>query len=121
MTAPRIAIAAGGTAGHIYPALALAEAFRGLRPSSSILFLGTPVGLESRIVPEAGYRLEVVPGTPFQRTRARGRARSIATAAAGIWKARRCLREFRADAVIGFGGYASVGSVIAARSLGIWT
>ena len=56
----RIAIAGGGTAGHVQPALAVAEAYRAALPDVDILFLGTPDGAESRLVPAHGYRLATV-------------------------------------------------------------
>ena len=63
----RIAIACGGTAGHVYPALALADAYRESYPEAEILFIGTPAGLESSLVTARGYRLELIPGTPLAR------------------------------------------------------
>ncbi|MEY2397813.1 MAG: UDP-N-acetylglucosamine--N-acetylmuramyl-(pentapeptide) pyrophosphoryl-undecaprenol, partial [Actinomycetota bacterium] len=55
-----IVVAAGGTGGHIYPGLATADAVRALDPSAGVTFIGTPRGLEQRLIPPAGYALELV-------------------------------------------------------------
>ena len=62
---PTVVIAAGGTGGHIYPGLAVAGAIRDLAPAASITFVGTPRGLEGRLIPEAGWPLRLVDMTPF--------------------------------------------------------
>lgn len=115
----RIAIAGGGTGGHVYPALAVAEALRDA--GAEAVFIGTERGLEARIVPAAGHRLETVPAAPLPRG-LRGLARlpaALARNLAGVAEARRILRDVRPAAVLGVGGYASVPAVIAARLLGI--
>src|SRR5262245_42765660 len=85
----RIAIAGGGTAGHVQPALAVAEAYRAALPDVDILFLGTPDGAESRLVPAHGFRIATVAAAPFfsvgtapQRDRADGGCRAGASGAA---------------------------------------
>src|SRR5438067_10544090 len=95
-SAPRVAIAAGGTAGHVVPALAIADALR--ERGAAVFFIGSERA-EAELVPTAGY--------PFHRLRAAGidrrnpltAARAVALAAAGTLKARRVLRRERADAV----------------------
>src|SRR5581483_9012764 len=70
--APSVAIAAGGTGGHIFPGLAVADALVRARPDVRIVFVGTRRGLESRLIPEAGHRLALVDMVPFAgRSRAR--------------------------------------------------
>lgn len=113
-------LAAGGTAGHVYPALAVAEALRS-RGVHDVRFVGTRHGLEGRLLAAHGLSLELVPGKPWQRRGAVGKGSALAAALAGFVVARRLLRRSRAEAVVGFGGYASVGTLLAARSLGIWT
>ena len=115
----RIVLACGGTAGHVYPALALADAYREFDRAAEILFIGTPAGLESNLVPTRGYRLELIPGGPLAREPFRGKLRAIGGMGAGILAARRLLQKNNARLVIGFGGYATAGTLAAARSLGL--
>jgi UDP-N-acetylglucosamine--N-acetylmuramyl-(pentapeptide) pyrophosphoryl-undecaprenol N-acetylglucosamine transferase len=114
----RFALATGGTAGHIYPAVAVAEELR--RRGIEVLFLGTMVGWERELLESAAYRIERLPGRPFQRTSLLGKVRALLAIAPAVLAARRLLRANKIDAVIGFGGYAAVGPILAARSLGIW-
>jgi UDP-N-acetylglucosamine--N-acetylmuramyl-(pentapeptide) pyrophosphoryl-undecaprenol N-acetylglucosamine transferase len=117
----RILIAGGGTGGHLFPALAVAGELRRRRPEAAITFVGGRDGLETRLVPEAGYELRTLPLSGMKGARlARG---AIAAGAAGwgvvrcaIWMARR-----RPDLVIGVGGYASGPAVLAAKLLGVPT
>lgn len=108
-------MAGGGTAGHTSPLIATADALRRLDPSVEVTALGTPRGLEVRVVPEAGYPLELVPPVPLPRGPSRelvalpGRLRSALQAALGV------LDRVRPDVVVGFGGYVSVPAYLAAR------
>jgi UDP-N-acetylglucosamine--N-acetylmuramyl-(pentapeptide) pyrophosphoryl-undecaprenol N-acetylglucosamine transferase len=120
-TQRRIAIAAGGTAGHVYPALATADAYREAFPDTEILFIGSPHGLESRLVPARGYDLEIICGAPLVGAGAGGKIRALTNLAIGTGEARRLLKARNTRFVIGFGGYASAGALIAARSLGLRT
>ncbi|MEV8170750.1 UDP-N-acetylglucosamine--N-acetylmuramyl-(pentapeptide) pyrophosphoryl-undecaprenol N-acetylglucosamine transferase [Microbacterium sp. NPDC077486] len=108
-------LAGGGTAGHVNPLLAVADALRERDPSATILVLGTAEGLESRLVPERGYELLIVDKVPFPR-------RPNAQAAAFPARFRRAIAQVRAhirqhgiDIVVGFGGYASAPAYVAAR------
>lgn len=108
-------LAGGGTAGHVNPLLAVADALRARDPDAEILVLGTREGLEARLVPERGYRLLFVDKVPFPR-------RPNREAAAFPAKFRRAIRQVRAhldergiDVVVGFGGYASAPAYVAAR------
>lgn len=108
----------GGTGGHLYPALAVAEAVRRRAPGARILFVGTPDRLEARVVPEAGY--------PFEAIAARGLSRRPLEAARALWmlagavaKARAVLRRERPRAVLGTGGYVSAPVLLAARLEGV--
>jgi len=116
-----IVLAGGGTGGHIFPALALAEAIRKAEPDAQVRFVGTARGLETKYVPAAGYPLDLVPSAQVT---GRGLWRGLTgmvTALRGVGVARAQLRARRADLVIGVGGYASVGAVAAAITLGIPT
>jgi UDP-N-acetylglucosamine--N-acetylmuramyl-(pentapeptide) pyrophosphoryl-undecaprenol N-acetylglucosamine transferase len=111
----RILLAGGGTAGHTSPLLATADALRRLDPASEITCLGTPRGLENRVVPEAGYPLELVPPVPLPRKvngdlfRVPGRLRSAVRATSDV------LDRVRPDVVVGYGGYVSMPAYLAAR------
>ena len=100
-------MAAGGTGGHIYPGLATADAVRELDPSAEITFVGTPRGLEQKLITR--YPLEMVDMVPW-----RGGRHAVAFFAATLkasWQARRV----KADAVVAMGGYPSLPMVISAR------
>jgi UDP-N-acetylglucosamine--N-acetylmuramyl-(pentapeptide) pyrophosphoryl-undecaprenol N-acetylglucosamine transferase len=116
----RIVLAAGGTAGHVYPALAVAEALRE-RGERDIRFIGTEHGVEVELLQECSFPLMLVPGKPWQNRGLKGRSAATMAAVAGVFAARKLLRQHAVQAVIGFGGYASVGAILAARSLRLWT
>ncbi|HEY1267901.1 MAG TPA: glycosyltransferase, partial [Candidatus Binatia bacterium] len=115
----RVAIACGGTAGHIHPALAVADAYREARPDTDIVFIGTPAGFESTLVPARGYRLELIPGEPLAGEPFSGKLHAVGSLGAGVVAARRLLKKYNIGLVIGFGGYATAGTILAARSLGL--
>jgi UDP-N-acetylglucosamine--N-acetylmuramyl-(pentapeptide) pyrophosphoryl-undecaprenol N-acetylglucosamine transferase len=117
--ARRLAIAAGGTGGHITAGLAIAEAYREAFADVSVSFIGTAYGLEGRLVPSAGYSLDVVAGTPVAGESPLGKTRAVWNMAVGAAQARRVLERRRSKLVIGFGGYASAGVLLAARSMGL--
>ena len=121
MRPKRAAFAVGGTAGHGLPALAVATELREAAPSWSLLFVGTGAGFEGKLVPGAGFPLRLVPGAAFQRTSVVGKLRAIAVLPAGIVAARRLLEEEQIEIVVGFGGFATVPTLLAARSLGLKT
>jgi UDP-N-acetylglucosamine--N-acetylmuramyl-(pentapeptide) pyrophosphoryl-undecaprenol N-acetylglucosamine transferase len=115
----RIAIAAGGTAGHVTAGLAVAEAYRAEFDDVSVCFIGTEQGLESRMIPDAGHELELVAGTPLAGETFGGKLKAVWNMGVGAVQARRVLSRSGARLVIGFGGYASSGALLAARSLGL--
>jgi len=106
----RILLAGGGTAGHTSPLLATADALRRLEPASEVTCLGTPRGLESRVVPEAGYPLELI--APVARPRRPGDLMQIKRS---VSEARAVIERLRPDVVVGYGGYVSVPPYLAAR------
>lgn len=107
----RVALAAGGTPGHVYPAIAVAAELE--RRGADVLFVGTPSGRERELLRH--HRLELLPGRPYQRTTLRGKVAALATVPASVAASFLLLRRERIDAVIGFGGYASVGPILAGR------
>ncbi len=115
----RVALATGGTAGHVTPALAVAEAYRAARPDTSVVFIGSAVGFEQRLVAAHGYPFETIPAAPLYGVTAWRRVQAFSHLAQGVRCARRVLAREDVQLVIGFGGYASAGAVLAARSLGL--
>lgn len=116
----QVAIAGGGTGGHVTPALAIGDACvaAGL---PAPLFIGTSHGLEARLVPQRGYRLLVVPGERLVNTGLLGKLRGAWALWRGVLAARTLLRDHGVGLVIGVGGYASGAALLAARTLGLPT
>ena len=111
-----VVIAAGGTAGHVYPGLALAGAIRRREPAIDITFVGTPRGIETDAVPAAGFSFHTIAVTPWARTLGARRYLAPVSLAGATAKARGFLGSVRPDVVVGMGGYASLPVVIAART-----
>ncbi|WP_448852378.1 UDP-N-acetylglucosamine--N-acetylmuramyl-(pentapeptide) pyrophosphoryl-undecaprenol N-acetylglucosamine transferase [Corynebacterium sp. 335C] len=114
--APSIVVAGGGTAGHIEPALAVADAVRELVPDARITALGTARGLESALVPARGYDLELIPPVPVPRKPNLDLARLPFRLIGAIRETRAVLDRVGADALIGFGGYVSAPAYLACRA-----
>lgn len=114
-------IAAAGTGGHIFPGIALAREIETRRPGSRVVFVGTAEGLETRLVPEAGFPLELVRASGFAGKAWNERLAALARLPVGFFEARRLLLRHRARAVAGVGGYVTVAVVTAARTLRIPT
>ena len=112
-------LAGGGTAGHVNPLLAVADALRERDPDAGILVLGTREGLEARLVPERGYELLVVDKVPFPRRPNRDAAAFPARFRRAVAQVRGYLRDRGVDVVIGFGGYASAPAYVAANRAGV--
>ncbi|MFM9033955.1 MAG: undecaprenyldiphospho-muramoylpentapeptide beta-N-acetylglucosaminyltransferase [Mycobacterium sp.] len=114
-----VVLAGGGTAGHVEPALAVADALRALRPDIRITALGTARGLETRLVPERGYDLRLVTPVPLPRTLNADLLRLPWRIRRSVREARAVLDAVRADVVVGFGGYVAVPAYLAARGSGV--
>jgi UDP-N-acetylglucosamine--N-acetylmuramyl-(pentapeptide) pyrophosphoryl-undecaprenol N-acetylglucosamine transferase len=108
----RVVVAGGGTAGHVNPALALAEA---LEPDS-VTFVGTRLGAEATLVPAAGRALETIEVRGFDRSRPASIFPTGVVAARAVRSAGRLLRRLEPDAVVGMGGYVSLPVCLAARA-----
>jgi UDP-N-acetylglucosamine--N-acetylmuramyl-(pentapeptide) pyrophosphoryl-undecaprenol N-acetylglucosamine transferase len=119
MSPLRLLFACGGTSGHITPALAIAEQVRADHPDADICFCGTARGLESEIVPRAGFPFVAIRARGFPNKPSLELIRALADYAAGRQQCRQYLRSFRPNAVIGTGGYVAGPVVSAAHSLGI--
>jgi UDP-N-acetylglucosamine--N-acetylmuramyl-(pentapeptide) pyrophosphoryl-undecaprenol N-acetylglucosamine transferase len=111
----RVLLAGGGTAGHTSPLLATADALRRLDPDVEITCLGTARGLETRVVPEAGYPLELIPPVPLPRKPTIDLLKVPARLGGAVRDTVRVLDRTGADVVVGFGGYVSMPAYLAAR------
>ncbi|MGA8209662.1 MAG: undecaprenyldiphospho-muramoylpentapeptide beta-N-acetylglucosaminyltransferase [Nocardioidaceae bacterium] len=111
----RVLLAGGGTAGHTSPLLATADALRRLDPDVEVTALGTPRGIEGRVVPEAGYPLELIPPVPLPRRPSAELLRVPARLRAAVTGALEVVDRLRPAVVVGFGGYVSVPAYLAAR------
>jgi UDP-N-acetylglucosamine--N-acetylmuramyl-(pentapeptide) pyrophosphoryl-undecaprenol N-acetylglucosamine transferase len=109
-------ITGGGTGGHVYPALALASELvaRG-HTRDTIRFVGARRGLEARVVPDAGYAIDLLPGRGLQRRVTLANVRAAWDTMAAFVRARRLVRRMRPEIVVGVGGYASLPCLVAAR------
>src|SRR6185436_12873153 len=103
----RIIIAAGGTGGHIFPGVAIAREFMRRDPATEILFVGTARGLETKIVAREGFTLELINVGALKGVRIFEKFKSLAGLPPSFASARRILRRFRPNVVIGVGGYSS--------------
>lgn len=110
-----VVFAAGGTAGHLEPALNTADALGRISPSTSVSFIGGSRGLETQLVPQRGYALVQTFADPFPRGFNRGALTFPAHTLASVRAASAHVRASRADVVVGFGGYAAVPGYLAAR------
>ena len=114
----RILLAAGGTGGHLFPGVAVAE-YMQRNLGASVLFLGTKGGMEKNIVPRLGFSLRLVPAEQFRGRTRWGKIRSIGVTCYGIVAAFRAIRDFRPDVIFSIGGYASGPTVVAGWLHGI--
>ncbi|MGZ8430295.1 MAG: UDP-N-acetylglucosamine--N-acetylmuramyl-(pentapeptide) pyrophosphoryl-undecaprenol N-acetylglucosamine transferase, partial [Candidatus Deferrimicrobiaceae bacterium] len=114
----RMIVAGGGTGGHVFPGIALAEAFLFLCPDGAVSFVGTKEGLEARAVPDRGFPIDFVPSGQV-RGKGIGALTGVLRMALGFPAAVAVLRRRRPDLVFGVGGYASVPVAVSAALLGI--
>ena len=121
----KIVFTCGGTAGHVNPALALAQMFRDRNEGCEILFIGAEKGMEQRLVTQAGFPIRQVTVSTFERAWTwriiRHNVKSLFKIPVGRIQARRILKEFKPDLVVGTGGYASFPAVREAAAMGIPT
>src|SRR5580698_2372929 len=116
----RVVIAGGGTGGHVVPALAIGRELRD-KYGAEVLFVGTARGLETKLVPEAGFRLELVRSGQLKNVSLATRLKTLGDLPLGVLHCMRLLGEFRPQVVVGVGGYASGPGMIAAVLKGIPT
>jgi UDP-N-acetylglucosamine--N-acetylmuramyl-(pentapeptide) pyrophosphoryl-undecaprenol N-acetylglucosamine transferase len=119
--AMRLLIAGGGTGGHLFTGVAIAEELRARAPDAQIRFVGTRRGIEARVLPGLGWELSLIEVSGLKTVGALGALRGLVRLPRALLQARRVVREHAPDAVIGVGGYASGPAVLMARLAGIPT
>lgn len=117
----KVVIAAAGTGGHINPGIAIANKIKEQEKDSEIIFIGTSRGLENDLVPRAGYELKKIRAYGIERKLTLQNIKRLYFTISSIGEAKKILREFRPDVVIGTGGYICVPVIIAANKLKIPT
>lgn len=117
----KLVIAGGGTGGHLFPGVAIAEELRAREPSAEITFVGTKRGIEARVLPDLGWPLELIEVSGLKTVGVLGAIRGLLRLPRAWWQARALLKRLQPDAVIGVGGYASGPVVFAAKLRGIPT
>jgi UDP-N-acetylglucosamine--N-acetylmuramyl-(pentapeptide) pyrophosphoryl-undecaprenol N-acetylglucosamine transferase len=117
----RALIAAAGTGGHIYPGIAVANEILRRNPQSQVRFVGTARGLETRLVPKAGFELSIIESAGLKSVGAMARLRGVAMLPRSFFATKRIIRDFQPDIVIGAGGYVSGPVVLTAAILNLPT
>ncbi len=117
----KLVVAGGGTGGHLFAGIAVAEALLELDPNADVLFVGTARGIEVRAVPKAGFKLALIEVAGLKGTSLGHRVKTIAKLPSSLLASRKILHDFDADAVIGVGGYASGPLLVAAKTMGLPT
>ncbi|AJY69313.1 UDP-diphospho-muramoylpentapeptide beta-N-acetylglucosaminyltransferase [Geobacter sulfurreducens] len=115
----KLLIAGGGTGGHLFPGIAVAEEFLARDKWNEVLFVGTWKGIEARVLPKTGYRLECITAAGIRGKGSLARAKGLAKFLYGYAQSRKILKEFKPDLVLGVGGYASAPALMAARGMQI--
>ena len=118
---PRIIISGGGTGGHIFPAVSIANAIKELCPDAEILFVGAEGRMEMQRVPDAGYNIIGLPVAGFDRKHLWKNFAVLLKLLRSQWKARSIIKKFRPQVAVGVGGYASGPTLKTAGMMGIPT
>ena len=117
----KVIMTGGGTGGHIYPAVAIADKIKEKQPDAQILFVGTRKGLEKTLVPKNGYPIEFITVSGFDRRNMLKNIKTAADLVRGLAQAKKIIKEFKPDVVIGTGGYVCGPVVKTAAKMGIRT
>lgn len=117
----KLLIAAGGTGGHIFPGIAVANEIMRRDESSEVLFVGTARGLETRIVPENGYQLSLINSAGLKNVGLVGKIKGLSVLPRSFLEARHIMRQFRPHVVTGAGGYVSGPVLLMAAIMGVPT
>lgn len=114
----KVIISAGGTGGHIYPALAIINKIKEEEPNSEFLYIGTTNRMEKDLIPSLGYRYEALEVTGFKRKLSLDNVKTVTNFINAIKKSKRIIKDFDPDIVIGCGGYVTAPVIYAAKKLG---
>lgn len=117
----KVIIAAAGTGGHINPGIAIANKIKEKEPNSEIIFIGTDRGIENDLVPRAGYKLKTVEAYGISKKISVKTIKNNIKTIKGFNQAKKIVKEFNPDIVIGTGGYICGGAISSAHKLGIPT
>ena len=117
----KVLIAAGGTGGHIYPGIAIANELMRRDAESEILFVGTARGLEKKIVPENGFQLSLINSAGLKNVGVVGKLKGLSVLPRSFLEARKIMRQFRPHVVVGAGGYVSGPVLLMAAIMGVPT
>ena len=115
----RVLLSGGGTGGHIYPALAIANYIKEQKPDTEFLFVGNEGGMESRLVPRAGYPIRYIRVQGLRRKLTLENMKTAVRLLTSFSAAKKIIKEFRPDVVIGTGGYVCLPVMLAAGKMGI--
>jgi len=113
----RLVVAGGGTGGHLFPGIAVAEEFLAREKGNEVLFIGTEKGIEARVLPRLGFRLEFIASAGIRGKNVFSQIKGLAMLLYSYAQARRILKNFRPDRVLGVGGYSSGPVVLAAGGM----
>ncbi len=114
-------IAGGGTGGHLFPGVAIAEEVRARHPDAAVVFVGTARGIEARVLPDLGWDLELIQVSGLKTVGLLGAIKGFFRIPKALWQSRKLLKKVRPDVVVGVGGYASGPVVLMARLMRIPT
>src|SRR5688572_26840046 len=117
----KVMIAAGGTGGHIYPGIAVANEIMARDAESEVLFVGTARGLEKKIVPENGFQLSLINSAGLKNVGLVGKIKGLSVLPKSFLEARKIMRQFRPHVVVGAGGYVSGPVLMMAAIMGFPT
>lgn len=117
----KVLIAAGGTGGHIYPGIAVANEIMRRDEASEVLFVGTARGLEKKLVPENGFQLSLINSSGLKNVGIVGKVKGMAVLPRSFLEARKIIRQFRPHVVVGAGGYVSGPVMLMAAIMGVPT
>jgi UDP-N-acetylglucosamine--N-acetylmuramyl-(pentapeptide) pyrophosphoryl-undecaprenol N-acetylglucosamine transferase len=115
----KLVVAGGGTGGHLFPGISVAEEFLARKDDNEVLFVGTGQGIESRVIPKLNLRLETISAAGVRGKRGLAQLKGLALFCYGYAQSREILKRFRPDLVLGVGGYAAAPLCLAARGMQI--
>ncbi len=115
----KLIVAGGGTGGHLFPGIAIAEEFLSRDPANQVLFVGSERGIEAKTIPRLGYRLELISAAGIRGKGSIAKLQGSVMMLYGYSQSRKILRSFKPDLVVGVGGYASLPMVMAAKGMEI--